>query len=88
LKIAERGAAEGQAMCIDAERQTHEGHRPLSLSRCRVACLHAPLLASTLSAMFIPVPGLFSRVLWLGEVLHWEAFAAVGLMMAAIASAP
>lgn len=45
-----------------------------------------PPLASTLSVMFIPVVGLFSGALWLHEVLHWQDFAAVGLMTAAIAS--
>jgi drug/metabolite transporter (DMT)-like permease len=45
-----------------------------------------PPVASTLSVMFIPVLGVFSGALWLGEVLHWQDFAAVGLMVAAIAS--
>ena len=45
-----------------------------------------PPLASTLSVMFIPVVGVFSGALWLGEVLHWQDWAAVVLMVGAIAS--
>jgi drug/metabolite transporter (DMT)-like permease len=45
-----------------------------------------PPVASTLSVMFIPVLGVFSGALWLGEVLHWQDWAAVVLMVAAIAS--
>jgi drug/metabolite transporter (DMT)-like permease len=45
-----------------------------------------PPVASTLSVMFIPVLGVFSGSLWLGEVLHWQDWAAVVLMMIAIAS--
>ena len=45
-----------------------------------------PPVASTLSVMFIPVVGVFSGALWLGEVLHWQDWAAVALMVAAIAS--
>jgi drug/metabolite transporter (DMT)-like permease len=45
-----------------------------------------PPIASTLSVMFIPVLGVFSGALWLGEVLHWQDYAAVLLMVAAIAS--
>ncbi len=45
-----------------------------------------PPVASTLSVMFIPVLGVFSGALWLGEVLHWQDWAAVALMGAAIAS--
>jgi drug/metabolite transporter (DMT)-like permease len=45
-----------------------------------------PPVASTLSVMFIPVLGVFSGALWLGEILHWQDWAAVVLMMAAIAS--
>ena len=45
-----------------------------------------PPLASTLSVMFIPVLGVFSGALWLREVLHWQDYAAVLLMVAAIAS--
>ncbi|MBI5278763.1 MAG: DMT family transporter [Burkholderiales bacterium] len=45
-----------------------------------------PPLASTLSVMFIPVLGVFTGALWLGEVLHWQDFAAVALMVVAIAS--
>jgi drug/metabolite transporter (DMT)-like permease len=45
-----------------------------------------PPVASTLSVMFIPVLGVFSGVWWLGEVLHWQDWTAVVLMVAAIAS--
>lgn len=45
-----------------------------------------PPVASTLSVMFIPVLGVFSGALWLGEVLHWQDFAAMVLMVGAIAS--
>jgi drug/metabolite transporter (DMT)-like permease len=45
-----------------------------------------PPVASTLSVMFIPVLGVFSGALWLGEVLHWQDWAAVALMVLAIAS--
>jgi drug/metabolite transporter (DMT)-like permease len=45
-----------------------------------------PPLASTLSVMLIPVIGVFSGAGWLGEQLHWQDFAAVALMVVAIAS--
>ena len=45
-----------------------------------------PPLASTLSVMMIPVLGVFSGALWLKEVLHWQDYAAVLLMVVAIAS--
>jgi drug/metabolite transporter (DMT)-like permease len=45
-----------------------------------------PPVASTLSVMLIPVVGVFSGALALGEVLHWQDWAAVGLMVLAIAS--
>lgn len=45
-----------------------------------------PPVASTLSVMFIPVLGVFSGALWLGEVLHWQDWTAVALMMVAIGS--
>ena len=45
-----------------------------------------PPLASTLSVMLIPVLGVFSGALWLNEVLHWQDYTAVLLMVAAIAS--
>jgi drug/metabolite transporter (DMT)-like permease len=45
-----------------------------------------PPVASTLSVMFIPVLGVFSGAVWLGEVLHWQDWAAVVLMVIAIAS--
>ncbi|RQO37484.1 EamA family transporter [Variovorax sp. KBW07] len=45
-----------------------------------------PPVASTLSVMFIPVLGVFSGAVWLGEVVHWQDWVAVVLMMVAIAS--
>ena len=45
-----------------------------------------PPVASTLSVMFIPVLGVFSGAWWLNEVLHWQDWAAVALVMVAIAS--
>src|SRR3569832_97120 len=45
-----------------------------------------PPIASTRSVMFIPVLGVFSGALWLNEVLHWQDWAAVVLMVVAIAS--
>ena len=45
-----------------------------------------PPMASSLSVMLIPVLGVFSGAIWLGEVLHWQDWAAVGLMVVAIGS--
>lgn len=45
-----------------------------------------PPVASTLSVMLIPILGVFTGALWLGEVLHWQDWAAVLLMVTAIAS--
>jgi len=45
-----------------------------------------PPIASTLSVMMIPILGVFSGALGLGEVLHWQDWAAVALMVVAIAS--
>jgi len=45
-----------------------------------------PPVASTLSVMLIPVIGVFSGAVWLGEILHWQDYAAVALMVVAIAS--
>jgi drug/metabolite transporter (DMT)-like permease len=45
-----------------------------------------PPLASSLSVMFIPVLGVFAGAWWLGEVLHWQDWMAVLLVVAAIAS--
>ncbi len=45
-----------------------------------------PPVASTLSVMFIPVLGVFSGALWLREPVHWQDWAAVVLMVVAIAS--
>jgi drug/metabolite transporter (DMT)-like permease len=47
---------------------------------------HLTPVASTLSVMMIPVIGVFSGAWWLGEVLHWQDWAAVALMVLAIAS--
>jgi drug/metabolite transporter (DMT)-like permease len=52
----------------------------LSLTR------HLTPVASTLSVMMIPVIGVFSGAIWLGEVLRWQDYAAVGLMVLAIAT--
>jgi drug/metabolite transporter (DMT)-like permease len=46
-----------------------------------------PPVASTLSVMLIPVIGVFSGAYFLHEVLHWQDYAAVALMVAAIACA-
>jgi len=45
-----------------------------------------PPVASTLSVMLIPVVGVFSGSLVLGEVLHWQDWAAVVLMVVSIAA--
>jgi drug/metabolite transporter (DMT)-like permease len=45
-----------------------------------------PPVASTLSVMLIPVLGVFIGAIWLGEVLHWQDWTAVILMVVAIAS--
>ena len=45
-----------------------------------------PPVASSLSVMLIPVLGVFSGALWLGEAVHWQDGAAVALMVVAIAS--
>jgi drug/metabolite transporter (DMT)-like permease len=45
-----------------------------------------PPIASSLSVMFIPVLGVFSGALWLKEAIHWQDWAAVALMVVAIAS--
>jgi drug/metabolite transporter (DMT)-like permease len=52
----------------------------LSLAR------HLTPVASTLSVMLIPILGVFSGAGWLGEVLHWQDWAAVLLMVLAIGS--
>jgi drug/metabolite transporter (DMT)-like permease len=36
--------------------------------------------------MFIPVLGVFTGAIWLGEVLRWQDWAAVALIVVAIAS--
>lgn len=45
-----------------------------------------PPVASSISVMMIPVLGTFSGALVLGETLHWQDFAAMLLIVAAIAS--
>lgn len=45
-----------------------------------------PPLASTLSVMFIPVLGVFSGAYFLNEALHWQDWAAIVLIVLAIAS--
>ena len=45
-----------------------------------------PPIASTLSVMMIPILGVFSGALGLGEQLHWQDWAAVGLMVISMAS--
>lgn len=45
-----------------------------------------PPVASTLSVMFIPILGVFCGAWWLGELLHWQDWAAVLLMVLAIGS--
>ncbi len=44
-----------------------------------------PPVASSVSVMLIPVLGVFSGALLLGEALHWQDWSAVALMVAAIA---
>jgi drug/metabolite transporter (DMT)-like permease len=46
-----------------------------------------PPLASSLSVMMIPVLGTFSGAWALGEALHWQDYAAMVMMLVAIASA-
>jgi drug/metabolite transporter (DMT)-like permease len=45
-----------------------------------------PPVASTLSVMLIPILGVFSGAVWLGEKLFWQDWAAVALMAVAIGS--
>ncbi len=45
-----------------------------------------PPAASTLSTMLIPIVGVFSGAWWLGEVLRWQDWAAMALMVVALAS--
>lgn len=45
-----------------------------------------PPMASSLSVMLIPVLGVVSGAVWLREVLHWQDFAAIALMIVAIGS--
>lgn len=45
-----------------------------------------PPVASTLSVMLIPVLGVFAGAAFLSEQLHWQDYAAVALMVVAIAS--
>ena len=54
----------------------------------RSAAVAVPVDQTRRTAMgyTVPVIGVFSGALWLGEVLHWQDHAAVGLMLLAIAS--
>lgn len=45
-----------------------------------------PPVASSLSVMMIPILGVFTGALWLGEQLHWQDWAAMLLMVAALGS--
>ena len=45
-----------------------------------------PPIASTLSVMMIPILGVFSGALGLGEQLHWQDWTAVGLMVVSMVS--
>ncbi len=45
-----------------------------------------PPVVSSLSIMFIPVVGVFSGMWLLGEQPHWQDYAAIVLMFAALAS--
>jgi drug/metabolite transporter (DMT)-like permease len=45
-----------------------------------------PPIASSLSVMMIPILGVFSGAFWLNEVLNWQDWAAVVLMVVAIGS--
>jgi drug/metabolite transporter (DMT)-like permease len=45
-----------------------------------------PPVASTLSVMMIPILGVFSGAWALSETLHWQDWAAMGLMVVSIAS--
>jgi drug/metabolite transporter (DMT)-like permease len=45
-----------------------------------------PPVASTLSVMMIPILGVFIGALALNELLHWQDWAAMGLMIVSIAS--
>jgi len=44
-----------------------------------------PPVASTISVMMIPVLGTLAGAWWLGELLHWQDFAAMALIVLAIA---
>jgi drug/metabolite transporter (DMT)-like permease len=48
--------------------------------------LHAPVSVSSLSVMMIPVVGVFSSVLVLGEVPGWNDYAALALVVAALST--
>ncbi len=45
-----------------------------------------PPAVSSLSVMFIPVVGVFSGMWMLGEQPHWQDYAAIALMFAALSS--
>ena len=55
-------------------------------NKALVLARELPPIASTLSVMFIPVLGVFSGAWWLGEVLHWQDWTAVALVMLSIAT--
>ena len=45
-----------------------------------------PPVASSISVMFIPIVGVFSGAWWLGEILRWQDWTAVALVVVAIAA--
>ncbi len=56
-----------------------------SLAAWLYLAMTLPPVASSISVMMIPVLGVFSGAWFLGEVLHWQDWAAGGLMVSAIA---
>ena len=48
--------------------------------------LIAPVGVSTLSILMTPVVGVFSGVIFLGEILHWQDMAALVMVLAALAT--
>jgi drug/metabolite transporter (DMT)-like permease len=48
--------------------------------------LSAPVGVSTLSILMTPVVGVFSGVIFLGEILHWQDMAALVMVLAALAT--
>jgi drug/metabolite transporter (DMT)-like permease len=45
-----------------------------------------PPIASSLSVMMIPIVGVFSGALMLGETPHWQDYAAMVLILAAMST--